>query len=280
MGENQTPHIQGYLELKNPARISGVKALFPRAHLEARKGTRAQALNYVIKDQTRLSGPECYVNNAWIHCPENALLFGKNLAEQLTATKGTASCLKSTLLKIKSELNSGDSTAIERIADEYFDIWIRYHRAFDRYLLMKSKPRNHPTEVIVLCGPSGTGKSRWALDQDEHAYWKQRSNWWDGYMGQKTVVLDEFYGWIPYDTLLRLCDRYPLLVETKGGQTNFCADKIIITSNKSPTEWYKNQYFKAFERRVTSWHVLPTTDIHLTFERYEDFEFHLNAFTP
>lgn len=280
MGENETPHIQGYLELKNPIRLTGVKAMFPRAHVEPRKGTRGQAVNYVIKQDTRLSGPECFVNNEWLHTPENALLFGQNLVKQSTAMKGTASSMKSILSKIKSELCSGESTAIENIADEYFEIWIRYHRAFDRYLLMKSKPRNSPTEVIVLCGPSGTGKSKWAMDQDQSAYWKQRSNWWDGYLGQTTVVLDEFYGWLPYDTLLRLCDRYPLYVETKGGQTNFSASKIIITSNKHPREWYKNVYFEAFKRRVSSWHVLPTIDIHLQFEKFDDFDIHMINFTP
>ena len=32
---------------------------------------------------------------------------------------------------------------------------------------------------------------------------------------------DDFYGWIKFDEMLRLLDRYPLLVETKGGTTHF-----------------------------------------------------------
>lgn len=97
------------------------------------------------------------------------------------------------------------------------------------------------------------------------AYWKQRSQWWDGYMNHEVVVIDEFYGWLPYDTLLRLCDRYPLMVETKGGQVNFCAKTIVITTNGVPNTWYKNVYFPAFARRVTKWHVLPMWGIHSTY---------------
>ena len=143
---------------------------------------------------------------------------------------------------------------------------------------MKSKPRDHDMQVIVICGPSGTGKSKWALEFDKSAYWKQRSQWWDGYVGQATVVLDEFYGWLPYDTLLRLCDRYPLLVETKGGQTNMSAKTIIITSNKSPSHWYKDVYFPAFKRRVSTWLFMGEGNIHLSFNNWEDFELHMNPF--
>lgn len=35
-----------------------------------------------------------------------------------------------------------------------------------------------------------------------------------GYVGQPTVVFDDFYSWFPYDFILRLLDRYPLVVNT------------------------------------------------------------------
>lgn len=89
------------------------------------------------------------------------------------------------------------------------------------------------------------------------AYWKQRSNWWDGYANHEHVVIDEFYGWLPFDLLLRLCDRYPLLVETKGGQVQFSANTIVITTNKRPTEWYTNMYTPALIRRVDHWIIMP-----------------------
>lgn len=64
--------------------------------------------------------------------------------------------------------------------------------------------------------------------------------WWDGYSGQTVVVIDEFYGWLGYDFLLRLLDRYSFAVETKGGSVSFTSKLVIFTSNKPPSEWYRN----------------------------------------
>lgn len=158
----------------------------------------------------------------------------------------------------------------KEIADEHFELWVKSYRAFREYRLIITDPRNHEVEVFVLQGPTGTGKSKWALDNFPEAYWKQRSIWWDGYTKQETVVLDEFYGWMPFDTLLRVCDRYPLLVETKGGQVNFVAKTIIITTNSIPNSWYKNVYFNSFVRRVTKWMVLRKWGDMQTYTDYSE----------
>lgn len=109
------------------------------------------------------------------------------------------------------------------------------------------------------------------MDNYPKAYWKQRSNWWDGYAGHEAVILDEFYGWLPFDLLLRLCDRYPLMVETKGGQTQFAAKTICITTNMLPCNWYKSAYFPSFARRVTVWHILPIWGSHREYTDYGEF---------
>lgn len=59
-------HWQGYLELFNSMRLSGVKKLLGdnSIHLEKRRGTRDEARNYCIKDETRVSGPFEFGN--WI----------------------------------------------------------------------------------------------------------------------------------------------------------------------------------------------------------------------
>ena len=119
-----------------------------------------------------------------------------------------------------------------------------------QYQILKRDQRRWKSKVYVLVGEPGTGKSKWALDNFPNAYWKQRGNWWDGYHHDE-VVLDDFYGWLPFDTLLRLLDRYPLLVETKGGQASFIAKTIVITSNALPREWYQNvRNYSALARRI------------------------------
>jgi len=159
------------------------------------------------------------------------------------------------LLLMKQKIDEGCSN--KDLAEADFPMYLQYAKHFEVYRVLISQPRNHPVDVIVIWGPPGTGKSKYALEEFPGAYWKQRSNWWDAYQDHETVVLDEFYGWIPYDMLLRICDRYPLLLETKGGQVNFVAKTIVFTSNQVPERWYKNVHFQAFIRRVTKWIIMP-----------------------
>jgi len=238
-----TRHLQGYLETRKQTRISALKKLFPTAHFEKRRGTRKQAVEYCTKEESRVSGPYFW------HKDE---LSFEVFISALSKTNSNLT----TLSLIKAMLDEGRSD--QDIADEHFNTWVRHHRAFREYRLLKTKPRSSFDELIVVIGPSGTGKSRFAMDTYPNAYWKQRSNWWDGYQGQETIILDEFYGWIPYDLLLRLCDRYPLLLESKGGQIQCGATRIVITSNLVPSSWYKNVYQPSLRRRISKILYMPT----------------------
>ena len=46
-------HWQIYLEHATPVRFSTLHNLFPKGHFERRQGTRAQAVEYVTKEETR-----------------------------------------------------------------------------------------------------------------------------------------------------------------------------------------------------------------------------------
>lgn len=51
-------HLQGYIEFKKSIRMNAVKAFFgdTTIHLEARRGTREEAREYCMKDDTRIDG--------------------------------------------------------------------------------------------------------------------------------------------------------------------------------------------------------------------------------
>lgn len=272
LGETGTLHLQGYCEVHQPMRLAGMKRLLPRAHLEKAKGTKGECIQYCLKEETSL-GTKWLLQDNILKCSttEEEDSFMTQINSLLEATNGTKESMKLRLCAIQSKLSEGNSAVIEEIADNEFDIWVRYYRAFEKYLLMKTPARNWKTIVHVLQGPTGTGKSKWAMDMFPNAYWKQRSNWWDGYTGQENVILDEFYGWLPFDLLLRLCDRYPLMVETKGGQTQFAAKTIVITTNMLPCNWYKSCYFPSFARRVTLWHIMPVWGEHREYCDYGEF---------
>jgi len=264
-GAQGTPHYQGYLELRRHQRQSFVKTLLPQAHLEVRRGKASQAATYCLKDlpsqtkteimswdQTTYTGDF----NVQLNVPTTIMICteGHSLKEILSSHKSS----ENTEARLKQLKTMIEAKATDKdLADADFEMFIRYSKGLNHYRMITSEPRNHETEVIVIQGPTGTGKSKYCMDNYPNAYWKQRSQWWDNYVEQDTVILDEFYAWLPYDTLLRLCDRYPLLVECKGGQVNFNSKTIVITTNSLPESWYKNVYFKAFIRRVTKWIVMP-----------------------
>lgn len=136
--------------------------------------------------------------------------------------------------------------------------FVRYHKGFQAVQLVLGKRRNpeeSPT-IEIYWGDSGTGKSRKAVEENPGAYIMTKPNgnntvWFDGYEGQETIIFDEFYGWVQYDLLLRILDRYPLRLQVKGGFVECSATKFIFTSNKSWVDWYPNvQDTSALERRI------------------------------
>lgn len=102
------------------------------------------------------------------------------------------------------------------------------------------EPPAHERTCQVFWGATGTGKSRDAwLAAGMDAYAKDpRSKFWCGYRGQRHVILDEFRGGIDVSHLLRWLDRYPVVVEVKGGAQPLLATTFWITSNVSPSFWY------------------------------------------
>jgi len=61
-GEQGTLHYQGYLELRNPCKLAGVKEIqcLQGAHFEPRRGSKRQAIKYCSKEETRVAGPYVY----------------------------------------------------------------------------------------------------------------------------------------------------------------------------------------------------------------------------
>lgn len=159
-----------------------------------------------------------------------------------------------------------------QVAKENFPTWIKYHRAFDKYKSMCDK-RNSPhfreVSIEVIWGDAGAGKSRRAMEKalkkarDDYAgdYYRpvintQGKMWFDGYEGEKTIILDDFYGQCRFSWMLKLLDGQRMQVEVKGGMVWAQWDRIIITSNSHPDDWWNNyssipkRSLPGFRRRV------------------------------
>lgn len=223
-GEKGTWHIQGYVQMKNRTKLGAMKKLFPRAHLEVAKGLPQQNIDYCSKDQR------------WhVH--------GSEPVKQGSRTD---------LDDVKKSIDSGATYA--DLVESHFGAAVRYQRSLQNIIELRRKERDLPPTVYVYWGDTGLGKSRKAHEEYPNAYWKSYGDWWDGYAGHEAVIIDEFYGWIKFDFLLRLLDRYPLQVPVKGGFRKFVATTIIFTSNKPWAEWYPGiapVHVRALERRIT-----------------------------
>lgn len=103
-----------------------------------------------------------------------------------------------------------------------------------------AKPVGMVRTCTVLWGATGTGKSQraWAEAGLESYPKDPNTKFWDGYTGQKHVVVDEFRGSISISHLLRWLDRYPVMVEIKGSAVPLQAEHFWITSNLDPRCWY------------------------------------------
>lgn len=229
-------HYQCYVELNTAMRPTTFKALIGgQPHVEYRKGSRDQARSYCMKEDSRI---EPYVEHG---------------------TWNTSQGKRNDLEEIYSQIASGisDATILESHPGQY----IRYARGirearFTFNTRDLSKKRRTELKCVVYWGPTGTGKTRRAFDKGGDSLFcltKGNSSnvWFDGYTGEQTLLLDDFYGWISYGYLLQLLDIYPIRLEVKGGHTWAAWTRIIITSNKAPTEWYQRIDISALERRIT-----------------------------
>ncbi|AIF76266.1 Rep [Bat associated cyclovirus 13] len=225
-----TNHLQGFCSLKKPMRFSTIKKrLDNRIHIEKANGSDDDNEKY---------------------CSKAGDFFVSGDKDKQGA--------RNDIQAVISAIQNGEVTTPKMVAAVYGSVYIKYHRGIEKYLsLLRPVPeRNFKTELRIYWGPPGSGKSRRALEEanslGSSVYYKPRGLWWDGYEQQDSVIIDDFYGWIKYDELLKICDRYPYKVQVKGSFQEFTSKYIFITSNTDIYSWYKFPGYEtaAIERRA------------------------------
>lgn len=228
-------HQQAYVEFGKPTNFASIKKLMPGDHIEPRQGTATQARAYCYKTSTALADS---------FYEQGVFSADKNEPGKRVDIEGVVAAIAS-------------GGTLHTIMDEHPQVYFRYPRAVHDYLTRHAKQRDWVTELHIYTGATGGGKSWRAHNAYPAAdtFQLRRSTgtvWWCGYHGQKHVIIDDFYGWLPYSELLRLADRYPLRIDFKGGSTEFLAERITITSNAPWQTWWKVPVDKsAFARRIT-----------------------------
>ena len=135
-------------------------------------------------------------------------------------------------------------TSVETIAMETPMMYHQYGRTLEKIETI-AKRKRYRTEMTVgvwYHGPTLAGKSHLAFegfDPDTHFVKCLEDQWWDGYEGQETVIINDFRGQITYSEMLTLVDKWPHSVRRRCREpTPFVAKKLIVTSSLPPDEIY------------------------------------------
>lgn len=272
--ETGQPHIQGYVEyftnkrlvsLRSSALWDGEIVRFLNA-----KGTGQENVVYCSKKDDR---PPVYKDNEI-----NVFRIG----EIRNVGKGA----RSDILGVKKAIDAGAQSVDIWRNDQLFEPMLKYHKGFMVYenIVRQTQAKvsgEREVEVIVYWGPPGTGKSFMAhreleaIEKPDNFFVvpmpKGSGLYFDGYMGQENVLIDEMRGSrMPHQDLLRLLDRYPTTVPIHGGLVDWRPKKIILTSNHHPFDWYRTlnlndppafTAWRALERRLTS--VVHKTEVYV-----------------
>lgn len=246
--ESKRRHYQGYVRCKKAVSLAYLKAKFPTAHWEKRKGSHDQAKAYHTKEETRQPGTFPFLSG-----------------------EDPAPGRRTDLIDWKETIDSGACDM--ELWESHFSCMLRYSSGLRAYRLACALRRTTPPKIYVYWGKTGTGKSRKAFALEEElktvAFWKPKGQWFDGYEGQTMAVFDDFRGDVPFRVLLQILDRYPMIVPVKGGYVNWNPKVIVFTSNYCPRAWYKPENeVDALMRRLNEFGsieqlapVAPTDDL-------------------
>ncbi len=206
-----TPHLQGYVCFNRRMRLSAVKRLFPRSHLEVMYSTVAKAIAYCKKD------------GKW--------------SEWGTKPVTQAEVIKTKWVKAYDHAMLGQFDQIPR------DMLTRYYHSYKR--IFQDNPLKHGNvekDNYWIVAPSQYGKSTYARKEWPDYFDKGPNKWWVGYRGEQSIICDDFgpeqckyLGWY----LKRWSDEFPFPIETKGGGRNIRPKHIIITSQYTIAECFE-----------------------------------------
>lgn len=234
LGEQGTPHLQGFIYHENKKSFKQVKQSIPRAHLEIQKGSSFSNQEYCSKEGKVFSKGELPLLNP-----------------AARAAKG-GEVEKDRWVVAKELAKSG------RLDELDPEIYWRYYRTAKEIARDNMPKKDDAQDVtgIWIHGPAGVGKSKLAREMASGEFYPKLANkWWDGYQDQSFVVMDDVGK--KHDVLgyhLKLwSDRYSFIGETKGGAIMCRPAHFIVTSQYTIEEiWAEEpETIEALNRRFT-----------------------------
>lgn len=214
VGEQGTPHLQGFVWFKNQLVFNTVKEIFSecRAHIEVARGTAFQAATYCKKDG-------------------NFEEWGVPPVSQGEKGELGAIAQKEKWSEIRDLAKEGK---MSEILEQYPREGIASYRTLK---MLRHDFRPVPDTLQVLdnywfYGLSGAGKTRRVEREFPGYYDHLLDKWWDDYDGEETVLYDDIGPWNKElgTELKRIAGNKPARVQIKGTSTLVRPKRIVVTS--------------------------------------------------
>lgn len=235
-----TPHLQGYLEMRNQVRFNTLHTAVPRAHFEPRRATADSAIAYCKKG--------CQSHAEWEADGVDGPNYGKH-ADFVEYGTPPAQGKRNDLHALRDAIKANPNIHTRVLLDDHAHAFAR----FPRFIEACRKAYGQPVTLdwtdspnVWLSGPPGSGKSHTARvlsGGEENLYVKDLSKWWDGYEGQDFVVIEDLHPDHAKEmtTFLKIWgDRYPFPAQVKGGQLYIRPKVIIVTTNYTMAQIFPN----------------------------------------
>lgn len=136
---------------------------------------------------------------------------------------------------------SNDLELLMKFPNQFF----RYYKVIT-YIRTLLPPRDpHPVTVEVWWGITGSGKSWTALTTDPRNSFVLRprntGTWFDGYVGQRILIIDEFRANLPFELFKMITDPagFDLTMDAKFGSARCNWEIVLVISNYPINLWYR-----------------------------------------
>lgn len=143
------------------------------------------------------------------------------------------------------------------VALESPSVFVQFHNGLTRLDAILTQPYEHDcVRGIWIYGCPGSGKTHLARSYDPNPYIKAQNKWFDGYNGQRTIILDDLDTDVLGHYLKIWMDKWSCTGEIKGGTVQLRHTRFIVTSNYCIESLFtKDAFAGAIARRCEIIHL-------------------------
>jgi hypothetical protein len=235
IGLNGNEHFQGYVELSKQLYFTTIIKSMLGSHIENRKGTQKQAIDYVLK------------RGAYEEQEGEKTSTGE-FTEWGTPKTQPSESKRTDMTDFVNAIKEGANDL--QLLTDFPTLYFMYNKNIttirQTLITEKYKAETRHVDVIYISGPTGTGKTRSLYEIYGAKAYKitdYEKGPFDNYNGEEIIILEEFRGDFTIKFMLQLLDRYPMQLPCRYANKWACYTKVFILSNIDIDEQYPNMRF-------------------------------------